>query len=122
MLHMWINLYFKKEMLNHIGEKHGNTPCHRFFKNEFTVKRCIFSNIISAAINVEKIPPEARAPGVSPQDFPNLHATGPVMWSQMAAQSPKSQSQRKKLSNQEIQMMINQMREGLDQIQYQMGH
>ena len=43
----------KNEMLSHIIEKHGNTVCHRFLKNECTVRRCLFSHKISTAKNVE---------------------------------------------------------------------
>ena len=82
----------RKDLLNHIREQHGNTPCYRFLNNECTVRRCLFSHKTSPAINVERIYQEARAPQ-STQDFPNLHATRPVMWSQVVAENPQTQAQ-----------------------------
>ena len=80
-------------MLNHIRELHGNTPCHRFLKNECTFRRCLFSHKTPPATNVERIPKETSAQTSGTQDFPNLHATRPVMWSQVVAQSPQTQAQ-----------------------------
>ena len=83
----------KREMLSHIRERHGNTLCHRYLRNECTVRRCLFSHRSSTATNVVIRPLEARAPAPPSQDFPNLHATRPVMWSQVVAQSPQIQAQ-----------------------------
>ena len=83
----------RREMLSHIREKHGSTVCHRFLKNECTVRRCLFSHKISTATNVERSFLESRAPAPLAQDFPDLHATRPVMWSQMVAKSPHAQAQ-----------------------------
>ena len=74
-------------------EKHGNTLCHRFLNNECVVRRCLFSHHISTATNVDIICQEARAPAPPSQDFPNLHATQQVMWSQVVAQSPQIKAQ-----------------------------
>ena len=38
---------------------------------------------------MEITPLPARAQAPPSQDFSNLHATGPVMWSQVVAQNPK---------------------------------
>ena len=79
----------KREMLSHIREKHGNTLCHRFLRNECTVRRCLFSHIRPRAANVETIFLAAGAQAPPSQDFPNLHATRPVMWSQVVANNPQ---------------------------------
>ena len=42
---------------------------------------------------MERTPLETRAAATSAQDFPDLHATRPVMWSQVVAQSPQPSGQ-----------------------------
>ena len=78
----------KKDLLNHIRELHGHTICHRFLKNQCTFRRCLFSHRNTPVTNVERTRDETRSPNLQTQDFPKLHATRPVMWSQVVAQSP----------------------------------
>ena len=82
----------RKDMVSHIREEHGNTLCHRFLNNKCLVRRCLFSHKISSATNADIMSQEARAPAPPPQDFPILHTTGPVMWSQAVAKSPQTQA------------------------------
>ena len=73
----------KRDLINHIKEKHGNTVCYKFLQNKCTVRRCFFKHIIQSAPNVGKTSEAPPAPTY--QDFPSLPTTGPVVWNQVAA-------------------------------------
>ena len=78
----------KRDLINHIKEKHGNIVCYKFLQNKCTVRRCFFKHIIQSAPNVVKTPEAPPAP--TDQDFPSLPTTRPVVWSQVAAEDIKA--------------------------------
>ena len=104
----------RKDMLSHIKEKHGHIPCHRFLKNECTVRRCLFSHNTLPVTNVEISSPAPRARAPPAQDFQNLHATRPVMWSQVVAETPHlNPPVQRRITNQEILSRVENMEESL---------
>ena len=79
----------KRDLINHIKEKHGNIVCYKFLQNKCTVRRCFFEHIIQSAPNVAKTPESPPAP--TDQDFPCLPTIRPVVWSQVAAEDTQAQ-------------------------------
>jgi hypothetical protein len=67
----------KRDIRNHIMEKHSDVICYKFLTNSCNVRRCFFKHIRTSAPNVER---------TTEQDFPNLHTIRPVVRSQEVAQ------------------------------------
>ena len=101
----------KSEMINHIKEKHGNTICHKYLRNECTVRRCFYRHDIQNAPNLERT---QETSFTTAQDFPSLPTTRPVVSSQVSAQNPHPQEIQ--ATQQTIEALTKQMSSMLNQM------
>ena len=76
----------KRDMINHIIEKHSNVICHKFLRNKCNVRKCFFNHIIPSAPSVGRTSEQITQRIPTSQDFPNLPTIRPVVRSQEAAE------------------------------------
>ena len=99
----------KRDMLKHINIAHGQETCHRFLRNECTVRRCLFSHNILTASNEQRGTHEGAAPHPTSADFHSLPTARPVVWSRAVAQGPKTPVMPKTFEEQVLQTLTQMM-------------
>ena len=103
----------KRDLIKHIQETHSHIICHRFQRNECTVRKCFFRHVFLAAGNVDRAAPKLTPPALTEQnfpglqDFPNLPTARPVVWTQGLANGPQTTAPSMSSLSQQFQNQMN---------------